>query len=315
MRRDFIKQLAIGTGLLSTINSLDLSASQLKNGFLSEAIEEDLWPELPKMTTGHDNNGLAPTITWYWPKNNEPVQATVCICPGGGYRRHANHEGHDIAVWLNERGYAAAVVKYTVSPKNFIRPYQDVTRAISLIRGRVAEKPDQFMSKKVGLWGFSAGGHVASTVAVANPDVVKIAQEMKMPKTTISIERPDFLILAYAVISMNEAAHMGSVMTLLNMKEAEINKPEAMKLRQMLSNQHHIKEGFMPTYLFHTADDPAVPADNAIMFAHSLATVKARYALHIYPKGRHGVGLAKTEDDLRHWPFELERWLASETQF
>lgn len=318
MRRDFLKKVAIGTGMITTVSDWSVLRAEMpspQNGFLTEAVEEALWPEYPKMTTGHDNDGLAPTITWYWPKNNEPVRATVCICPGGGYRRHAPHEGHDIALWLNERGYAAAVVKYTVSPKHYIRPYQDTSRAIALIRARILEKPDQFKSKKVGLWGFSAGGHVASTVAVAHPEVVKMAAEKKLPQTAISIEKPDFLVLAYAVISMTESAHMGSVMTLLNTKEADIKQPEAMKLREIFSNHLHVKEGFMPTFLFHTANDPGVPAANALLFAQSMAKVNARYALHIYPKGRHGVGLAKLEDHLRHWPNELEKWLETETQY
>lgn len=249
---------------------------------------ELLWPEGAPGALGAEDQDR-PTIGIYLPPVEKASGAAVVICPGGGYRALAmEKEGSEIAHWLNARGIAGFVLKYRLGPRyHHPAPLDDARRALSLVRTRADEfriKPD-----RVGIWGFSAGGHLASTAA-----------------THLDAgSRPDFAILAYAVITLEPPyAHQGSRMNLLGAE------PDA-KLVHDLSNQTQVTNGTPPTFLFHTDGDKGVPAENSVLFYLALRKAGVPAEMHIYERGPHGVGLATADPVLASWPRRLEDWLKS----
>lgn len=239
-----------------------------------------------------------PGIQLYQPPADKASGAAIIVCPGGGYGHLARHEGHDIAVWLNGIGVTAVVLKYRLGPK-YQHPamMQDALRAIRYTRSKAAEwKIDP---NRVGIMGFSAGGHLASTAAtqfnVGDPNANDPIEKLS--------SRPDLLILCYPVVTMTDPfTHKGSRRNLLG----ENPLPQ---LIDMLSNEKQVIEQTPPTFLFHTGDDPVVPVENSLKFALSLRQKKVPYELHIYERGPHGVGLASNNPVLSAWPALLENWL------
>jgi len=225
----------------------------------------------------------------------------VIVCPGGGYAHLAmDHEGVQIAAWLNNLGISAYVLKYRLGPKyHYPVELWDVQRAIRYIRSRAADfgiRPDH-----IGIWGFSAGGHLASTAAThfaaSDPQADLIDRQS---------DRPDFAILSYPVISMLEPyVHMGSRRNLLG------DKPDP-ALVQLLSNELQVTSQTPPTFLFHTTEDQVVPVENSIEFYLALRKAGVPVEMHIYQKGHHGVGLATADPVLRTWPDHLAAWLQLE---
>ncbi len=222
----------------------------------------------------------------------------VIVCPGGGYAHLAmDHEGVQIAAWLNNLGISAYVLKYRLGPK-YHHPVElwDAQRAIRYVRSNAANfglRPD-----RIGIWGFSAGGHLASTVAThfANPDTSADPIDSQSA-------RPDFAILAYPVISMLDPyAHLGSRRNLLG------DKPNP-ALTFLLSNELQVTSNTPPTFLFHTTEDQVVPVENSILYYLSLRKAGIPVEMHIYQKGRHGVGLASSDPILKTWPDHLSAWL------
>jgi acetyl esterase/lipase len=224
-----------------------------------------------------------------WPA--DPAKATgtaVVVCPGGGYQNLAmDHEGKQIAEYLNGLGVSAFVLKYRLGPRyRHPAPLQDVQRAIRIVRERAGEfgvKAD-----RVGVWGFSAGGHLASTAATHFD----------------AGTRPDFAILSYPVIALADAkyAHGGSRKNLLG----ENADPA---LVESLSNERHVTAQTPPTFLFHTNEDSGVPPENSVLFYLALRKAGVPAEMHIYEKGRHGVGLAQKDPVLSSWPARLTDWL------
>jgi acetyl esterase/lipase len=267
------------------------------------AQNSDRPPQLPLWTEGAPGAKGAqpddiPTIQLYQPSADRSSGAAVIVCPGGGYRALAPHEGHDIAVWLNGIGVTTVVLKYRHSPKyGHPAPMQDALRAIRTVRAKASEwKIDP---NRIGIMGFSAGGHVASSAATHF--------DGGDPKATDRIEtkssRPDLLILCYPVITMTQpSAHSGSRKNLLGE-----NPPQ--DLIDLMSNEKQVTERTPPTFFFHTEDDKGVPVENSLMFAAALRKAKVPYELHIYETGRHGVGLAQDNPALNTWPKLLENWL------
>jgi acetyl esterase/lipase len=256
-----------------------------------------LWPEGAPGTKGDQPDDI-PSIQLYQPSADRSSGAAVIVCPGGGYRALAPHEGHDIAVWLNGIGVTAVVLKYRHSPKyGHPAPMQDALRAIRTVRAKASEwKIDP---NRIGIMGFSAGGHVASSAATHFDD--------GDPKATDPVEKmsshPDLLILCYPVITMTQpSAHSGSRKNLLGE-----NPPR--DLIDLMSNEKQVTERTPPTFFFHTEDDKGVPVENSLMFAAALRREKVPYELHIYETGRHGVGLAQDNPALNTWPKLLENWL------
>ncbi|HEX9997736.1 MAG TPA: alpha/beta hydrolase [Abditibacterium sp.] len=219
-----------------------------------------------------------------------PAKTGVLVLPGGGYGMLATgHEGHDIAEYLNARGYDAWMLEYHVTGDGtpsplYPKPQNDALEALKWIRA-------QNRVEKLGIWGFSAGGHLAATT-VTNP------------ATREADAKLDFAVLAYPVISMEiGATHGGS-------RESLLGKTPDSELTKLLSAQNRVAADSPPTFLFHTADDGAVPVENALVFAHALAAHKVPFELHIYENGSHGIGLAPGDPILQSWGGHLESWLA-----
>lgn len=232
------------------------------------------------------------------PKKDKPIPAVV-VCPGGGYGGLAmSHEGLDIARWLNERGVAAYILQYRLGPRyRHPAPLQDAQRAIRMVRTRAAE--DGIDPKRVGVWGFSAGGHLASTVSTHFDEGQPSADNPVDQQSC----RPDFAILCYPVISFNSPfTHAGSRKNLLG------DKPDA-ALVANLSNETQVTAKTPPTFLFHTTADAPVPPENSIVYYLALRKAGVPAELHIYEKGPHGVGLAQRDPVLSTWPARLEDWL------
>src|SRR5581483_1143028 len=239
-----------------------------------------------------------PTISLYRPPADKATGAAIVVCPGGGYGRLADHEGHAVAVWLNNLGVTAAVLKYRLGPKyNHPAMLSDAARAIRTLRARAAEwKLDP---QRIGIMGFSAGGHLASTAATHFDDGNAQAED---PIERVS-SRPDLAILCYPVITFTEPyLHRGS-------RDNLLGKNPDPALIELLSNEKQVTARTPPTFLFHTADDSGVPVENSLMFAEACRRNKVPVELHVYETGRHGVGLAQDNPVLKTWPEMLANWL------
>lgn len=234
-------------------------------------------------------------------KSDEPSPLLV-ICPGGGYGGLAmDHEGKQIAEWAIQMGMSALICDYRHRGKGYGHPYplMDAQRAIRLARHHASDwKID---AQRVGIIGFSAGGHLASTVLTHFDD--------GDPNASDPIDRhgsrPDFGILCYPVIALNQPfTHRGSQNNLLGPNP----DPEWIL---SLSNERQVTEKTPPVFLFHTAEDTAVPVENSIVFYAAMAEKKVPGELHVFAKGRHGVGLAKDIPATREWPNLCQHWLTT----
>ncbi len=257
-----------------------------------------LWPNGTPGAKGSAPEDI-PSIQLYPAPADKANGAAIVVCPGGGYGALASHEGHDIAVWLNSIGITAVVLKYRLGKFGYRHPVmlQDAQRAIRTTRAKAVEwKIDP---NRIGIMGFSAGGHLTSTAAT-HFDAGDANASDPIEKQS---SRPDVAILCYAVITMTDPfTHAGSRKNLLG----DTPSPELINL---LSNEKQVTEKTPPTFIFHTEDDKAVPVENSLQFAAALRKAKVPYEMHIYETGRHGVGLAKDNPALNTWPKLLENWL------
>jgi acetyl esterase/lipase len=238
-----------------------------------------------------------PTISLYRP-TGPSSGAAIVVCPGGGYTRLADHERHDVAVWLNRISVNAVLLKYRLGPLyRHPAPLHDVARAIRTVRARAKEWGVD--PGRVGVLGFSAGGHLASTIATQFDGGTPGAAD---PVERFS-RRPDVAVLAYPVISMDEGVtHASSRRNLLG-------PSPAIDLVEATSTDRRVTAKTPPTFLFHTADDAGVPVENSLRFAAALRAAKVPFELHVFETGRHGVGLAPDNPVLSVWPRLLESWL------
>jgi acetyl esterase/lipase len=242
-----------------------------------------------------------PTLTPYFAPPGKATGAAFIICPGGAYAALAPHEGFQYALWLNEQGITGFVLKYRLSTGGYRHPamMQDVQRAIRYVRANALKwnlDPD-----RVGVMGSSAGGHLAATALThfdaGNPDAAD-------PIDRVS-SRPSLGILCYAVITMGPGTHSGSRRNLLG------DNPDPATV-ELLSNEKQVKSDTPPVFIFHTVEDSTVPVDNALEFAAALRRNGVPFALHIYPKVAHGMGLGSAQWDPgnRHlWAYECSLWL------
>src|SRR5579872_5550078 len=258
---------------------------------------EMLWPGDAPGALGKEDADR-PSLTIYIPPNNG-VQSGVVICPGGGYGMLAvDHEGKQIAEWLNARGVAAFVLRYRLGPR-YHHPIElgDAQRALRFVRFHTRDYG--LAAGKLGIWGFSAGGHLASA-AGTHFDAGKT--DATDPIDHMS-SRPDFMILAYPVISFTTPyTHRGSLRNLLG------DNPDP-KLVASLSNETQVTARTPPTFLFHTNGDTGVPAENSVLFYLALRKAGVPAEMHIYERGEHGVGLALFDPILSSWPRRLEAWM------
>jgi acetyl esterase/lipase len=235
----------------------------------------------------------------YWDNPTEKRPA-VLICPGGGYRVQAPHEGQPFARLFAIHGITAAVLTYRVDPDRFPGSFADAARAIRMLR----KESDTFGidPERIGIMGFSAGGHLASTIAV-QPDVYKEREDNLVDQFSA---RPQRLILGYPVISLEKYAHQGSVNALLG------ENPDP-KMLEQLSNHQRVSADAPPAFLFHTADDSAVPVQNSLMYANACVKHNVPVDLHVFSQGSHGVGMAKGNRELEIWTENLISWLSEWT--
>jgi acetyl esterase/lipase len=234
-----------------------------------------------------------------YPAKEPATGAMVVICPGGGYGVLAiDHEGQQIARWFNSLGISAAVVKYRLGPRyHHPAPLQDVQRAIRYVRSRAVEL--KIDPARVGVMGFSAGGHLASTVSTH----FDLGDSMQADPVEHQSCRPDFSILCYPVISLkSEFGHKGSARNLLG------ENPDV-KLLESLSTETRVTGETPPTFLFHTGEDKGVPVQNALVYYQALVENGVPAELHVYQQGPHGVGLANGNPVLTTWKERLADWL------
>jgi len=257
-----------------------------------------LWPAGAPGAVG-DTPADKPTLTVFLPPAAQANGTAVVICPGGGYGGLAvYHEGKQVAEWLNSLGVAGFVLRYRLGPRyHHPAPLNDAARAVRLVRVRA--KVWNIDPKRVGIMGFSAGGHLASTLATHFSKGDPTAND---PVERFGC-RPDFLILGYPVITLvGPYAHAGSRRNLLGDRPAP-------KLVEQLSNEKQVTGQTPPTFLFHTSDDPGVSVQNSIMFYEALRKAHVPAEMHLYQSGPHGVGLAQRTPALASWPKLCEDWM------
>lgn len=292
------------TGLVAAAISLTLTA-------MSQTIVP-LYDQIPNSKPLRDRESTAvtdgilriskvsvPTLTVYKPAKPSDRKTAVIICPGGGYAiLAASHEGSDVARVFNDWGITAFVLKYRLPDDSImvdksIGPLQDAQRALQLVREHAAEWGVD--PGRIGIMGFSAGGHLASTASthfntayIDNPKNISL--------------RPDFSILVYPVISFADSlVHLGSRNNLLG------KTPSAAQITAF-SNERQVTEQTPPAFLVHAADDGGVKVENSLYYYQALLRKKVMSELHVYPHGGHGFGLHnKTTPD--NWIERLQHWL------
>jgi acetyl esterase/lipase len=247
-------------------------------------------------------DGDKPSLTIYLPPEEKATGAAVVICPGGGYGHLAmDHEGHQIAQWLNSFGVAGFILKYrhrnSGAGYGHPAPLQDAQRAVRTVRSLAMQW--NVDPNRIGILGFSAGGHLASSAGT------HFQNRYGEPKDSIDKVscRPDFMILIYPVITFTEwCTHKGSMRNLLG------NNPEK-ELVEKFSNEKQITPQTPPTFLVHGNDDTGVPPENSIFFYLALRKAKVPAEMHIYENGRHGFGLGQNRGAVSSWPVRCADWM------
>lgn len=240
-----------------------------------------------------------PTLTIYRPPAGQGNGTAVIVCPGGGYVHLAyTHEGTDVATWLNSLGITAFLLKYRLPSDEWmidktIGPLQDAQQAILTVRSRAAEWGVD--TGKIGILGFSAGGHLASTAGTHFSNLV-------IPDAGAVSVRPDFMVLLYPVISFDDSTgHRGSRDNLLG------KNPSAAAILEY-SNQMQVTDQTPPAFIVHAEDDKTVPVINSLHFYEALMRHHVPAELHIFPKGGHGFGMHNSTS-VDQWPDRLKEWM------
>jgi acetyl esterase/lipase len=224
-------------------------------------------------------------------------KGAVIVCPGGGYGGRAHHEGEPIALWLNTLGISAFVLRYRVAPYRYPSALNDVQRAVRYVRHRADEWGID--AGKVGVLGFSAGGHLTATAGTC--------YDLGRPDAADPVERhssrPDLIVLCYPVITMQRPyTHEGSLFNLLGPDPDE-------ELVRLMSCELQVTPDTPPTFLWHTSNDGAVPVENSLGFASALSRAGVPFDLHVYEKGGHGMGLAEGDEHVASWSSVCGLWL------
>jgi len=272
----------------------------LASGVIAHEIKTVLlWPDGAPGAKGGEKD-FKPTLTICPAPRQNNTGTAVMVCPGGGYGFTAmDHEGHQIAAWFAEMGVASFIVDYRHRNRGYGHPapLEDAQRAIRTARAKAKEF--RIDPKRIGIMGFSAGGHLASTAGThfdqGDPDA-------KDPIQRVSC-RPDFMILCYPVIAFDEPyTHRGSQHNL-------IGKDASAELVKSLSNEKQVTKDTPPTFLWTTNEDRGVPAENSVFFYLALRTAGVPAELHVFRAGRHGLGLAANTPATNAWPKLCEAWL------
>lgn len=265
-------------------------------------VEVPLWPDGAPVSNGLTGteedleggriaNVVNPSITVYRPEH--PNGMTILMCPGGGYARLAmNHEGHDMAAWMNAQGITYAILKYRMPNGHHEVPLSDAEQAMRIIRRRAGEW--HIDPHRVGIMGASAGGHLAASLA-----------------TLYSSDetRPDFQILFYPVISMQPGiTHAGS-------RENLLGRQPSQELEEKYCLERQVSERTPQAFIMLSADDGAVPPANGLGYGEALIKAGVPVSLHLYPTGGHGWGFRDSFTYKRQWTGELEKWLRDGVRF
>lgn len=257
-----------------------------------------LWPDGAPGAVG-DTADDKPAVHIHLAPADKAVGTAAVICPGGGYGGvMMSYEGHEVARWFNSFGVTALVLHYRTAPRyRHPAPLQDVQRAIRFVRANA--KRLRVVSNRIGVVGFSAGGHLAATAGVKfDPGDSEAADVMDRQSS-----RPDFLILGYPVITLTGPfAHRGSRSNLLGSDASEA-------LAESLSVEKHVTAETPPAFLLHTNEDRAVAAENSLMLFAALRKAGVPAELHIYREGPHGVGLNRHPATVG-WPDQAKLWMA-----
>jgi acetyl esterase/lipase len=257
-----------------------------------------LWEGSAPGALGNDESDI-PTVTVYLPRVMQAGTPAMVICPGGAYRALAsNHEGRQVAGYLNSLGIAAFVLRYRLGPK-YHHPIElgDAQRAIRMLRARAPEW--RLDPARIGIMGFSAGGHLAMTASTWF-DRGNAAASDAIDR---SGSRPDLAVLGYPVISLIEPwTHQGSKDNLLG------PNPDPALVRR-LSGEHAVTKDTPPTFIFQTNEDSTVPAENSLNYFLALRKAGVAAEMHVFEKGPHGVGLANDDPLLAPWSTLLGNWL------
>ena len=265
-----IRRLPVTTLILCAVFAGLTASSQA-----AEPLRLSIWPDEAPLGDGKSEKVKVP-ITVHLPEADKATGAAMVICPGGGYGgRVVEGEGHGIARWLNAHGIAGVVLEYRLPAGNYHRPLLDAQRAIRVVRSHAAEwKLDP---RRIGIVGFSAGGHLAST---AGTHFDGGNEKSADPVERLSC-RPDFMVLVYPVITMGEKTHGGSRRNLLG------PAPSA-ELIELFSNEKQVTDKTPPAFLTHARTDAVVPVAHSQMFYEALKAKGVPAELQEFPKGNHG---------------------------
>lgn len=289
-----------------TLISLILGVSASLAGAAPNVIQ--LWPEgvpgakadigAEKIGGGYNSNVSEPTLTVIGPAVDRPNGTAIIICPGGGYVRMSTaREGDQYANWLSTLGVTTFVLKYRMQEYGHPAPLQDVLRAVRMLRSRAAEF--NINPARIGVMGSSAGGHLAASAGTLfeNP-----AGRTGAPLDAVSA-RPDFLMLMYPVISMQEpSVHAGS-------RKALLGAAPSAETLQLMSLEKQVTAATPPTLLIHTQADQAVPVENSILFYQALTRAKVPAEMYLFEHGGHGMGMRDGLGTSSLWPRRAEEWL------
>ncbi len=277
-------------------------ALALFTGASAQDKEQPLWPNGTPGAKGDSPRDI-PTLTPFLAPAGNNSGSAIVICPGGGYGGLASHEGATYAQFMQQHGINGFVLKYRLGSAGYRHPIMlgDAARALRTVRANA--KRWKIDPNKIGIMGSSAGGHLASTLLThfdaGNP-------QASDPIDRIS-SRPSLGVLCYPVITLGEFTHRGSKRNLLG------DKPPA-ELVELLSNEKQVTGNTPPTFLWHTVQDNAVPVENSLQFATALRKAGVPFALHVYQKGRHGIGLADKPPfkNIHPWGKDLVFWLKAQ---
>jgi acetyl esterase/lipase len=297
MRRAGWLRLLIAALILGVAAEMTMADDTKKSPLVGPIVT--LWPQGAPGAIGEEA-GDRPSLFVYRALENRSNGAAVVVCPGGGYGSLAvGHEGHEVAQWLNLHGVSAFVLRYRIAPRyHHPAPLQDVQRAIRTVRSRAAEwKVDP---ARIGVWGFSAGGHLAST-ALTHFD--EGSAEAADPVDRASC-RPDFGILVYPVICFGKP--YTSPISMKNLLGDQVNDAT---VRDDLSTEKRVTSRTPPCFLIHAGGDTSVPAENSIDFYLALRKAGVPAELHLYEQGGHGFGLGGDDPVLSTWPDRLAAWM------
>ena len=262
-----------------------------------EATYEGELPEMQITNRGSYRFVHEPVLDVYHAADEDNTGAAVVICPGGGYSALAyQHEGIQVAKWLNDNGITGIILRYRMHPYRHPVPMMDVQRALRTVRANAKEW--KINPQRIGVLGFSAGGHLASTATVHHANADPASED---PIERVS-SRPNFSVLVYPVITLRPPhAHMGSRKNLLGPEPTE-------ELLDLMSTEKQVNKQTPPTILIHSKDDKGVPIGNSELFLAALKKNGIESKLLVYEKGGHGYGLGRKDTDSMAWPDECIKW-------